>query len=379
MTSESGTPIQDRFDHWIKADPGTIITQPTSFCPLACKYCYLPKRHLNLEMTTVTAEAIVSGIPAHWGTEKPLEVVWHGGEPLAVGRDKFAELLAPFRHLLAEGRIVHRIQTGAALISDEWCEFFTAHQIDVGVSIDGPERINSNRINRSGRPMFDRIVAGIETLKRHGFEFTTLAVVTEDATSSAAETLSFFAELGCTWVGLNIEAQEAANVGGKPPAIEQARRYWRDVFEWSAANPDMIIREVRSVFGFLGLDAEIRSADGRHDLIPTIGWDGDVILLSPELLDVEAPDYDNFIVGNVNDEPLAAILNRAPDVRYVREFMDGLEACKRTCEFWDLCQGAHAGNRFFEHGTFTATETRHCQTSFQAPALALADMMKEGE
>ncbi|MGQ0839367.1 cyclophane-forming radical SAM peptide maturase AmcB [Actinokineospora sp.] len=379
MTSVVEPSVQDRFRHWIKPEPGTIITQPTSFCPLDCTYCYLPRRHLNLEMATATAEAIVSGIPAHWGTETPLEVVWHGGEPLVVGRAKFGELLTPFQHLLAEGRIVHRIQTGATLITDEWCEFFGKHQIDVGVSIDGPAHVNVNRINRGGHPMFDRIVAGIETLKRNGIGFTTLAVVTDEATSSAAETLSFFSDLGCTWVGLNIEAQEAANVGGLPPAFEQVRRYWRDVFEWSAANPDMVIREVRSVFGFLGLDADVRSTDGRHDLIPTIGWDGDVILLSPELLDVEAPEYDNFVVGNVNDDPLTAILNRASDVRYVGEFMDGLEACKKTCEFWDLCQGAHAGNRFFEHGTFTATETRHCQTSFQAPALALADLMRESE
>lgn len=364
---------------WLLPEPNTMILQPTSLCPLACTYCYLPERDRLQEMTIGTAQAIASGIHAEWGASKPLEIVWHGGEPLAIGRTKFERLLAPFEELRQADRIVHRVQTGATLISDAWCDLFARYGVDVGVSIDGPRTINRHRVDRAGREMFDRIVAGIERLKKYGIGFTTLAVVTEESIPFAAELLSFFEELGCTWVGLNVEGKEAANVDGRPPAVDQAREFWRDVFRWSAAHPEMTIREVRSLLGFLGLAPEIRDSDGRHDVIPTIGWNGDVVLLSPELLGVRSGEYHDFVVGNVSAEPLTAIVERAADVTYVREFMDGLDACKRTCEFWNYCQGAHAGNRFFEHGNFRATETLHCLTSFQAPVLALADVMKEGE
>lgn len=49
------------------------------------------------------------------------------------------------------------------------------------------------------------------------------------------------------------------------------------------------------------------------------------------------------------------------------------------CEFFSYCQGAHAGDRYFEHGTFTATETEHCKTSVQAPVLALVDLVNRKE
>jgi len=76
-------------------------------------------------------------------------------------------------------------------------------------------------------------------------------------------------------------------------------------------------------------------------------------------------------------DTLPAILRRAGDLRYVREFLVGLERCQATCEFFAFCQGAHAGDRYFEHGTFTATETGHCRTSVQALVLALADLVEE--
>lgn len=58
----------------------------------------------------------------------------------------------------------------------------------------------------------------------------------------------------------------------------------------------------------------------------------------------------------------------------MREFAIGIQRCKATCEFFAYCQGSHAGNRYFEHGTFAATETQHCRTSTQALVLALHDI-----
>lgn len=231
------------------------------------------------------------------------------------------------------GRVQHKVQTGATLITDEWCDIFERYGMGVGVSIDGPKSANRHRLDRGGRPTFDRVVAGIDALKKHGIPFTILAVVSQDGTTGAEEILDFLAGLGCPWVGLNIEARESANIDGEVPTIDQARRFWRDTFTWSRNNPGMKVREVEYLLGFLGLDSAVRDADAQHDPIPTIGWNGDVILLSPELLGVRNPDYRNFVAGNVLTDTLPAILERAPGLTYVQEFMVGLGRCKATCEF----------------------------------------------
>lgn len=358
-------------EHWLTSRPGTIIVQPTSLCPFACTYCYLPQRHLKRDMPPTVAAAVAAGIEPGW---PPVEAVWHGGEPLAVGPRRLAALLEPFEPLRRAGRVQHKVQTGATLVTDAWCELFERYEIGVGVSIDGPRQANRHRVDRAGRPLFDRIVAGIETLKRHGIPFIVLAVVSRDGTHQAVEVLDFLRDLGCQWVGFNIEAKEGANALGDTPALEDARRFWRDTFAWCRQNRDVTVREVQRLLGFLGLEPAVRAADAQHDLIPTIAWNGDVVLLSPELLGVADAAYYDFAAGNVMTETLPAILRRAGELRYVREFLVGLERCKATCEFFAYCQGAHAGDRYFEHGTFTATETEHCRTSVQA----LADLVEKG-
>ncbi|MGW4215027.1 cyclophane-forming radical SAM peptide maturase AmcB [Lentzea sp. NPDC004789] len=356
----------DRAAHWLTAEPTKILLQPTSLCPLACTYCYLPERRLRQEMPPATARAIADAIPEHW---RPIEVVWHEGEPLAIGRERFAELLDPFERLRADGKVQHKVQTGATLITPEWCELFRRYDIAVGVSIDGPRAANRHRVDRGGREVFDRVMAGIATLRAHDIPFTVLAVVTEEHTGNATEILDFIAGLGTPWAGLNIEAREAANVDGRPPSREVAQAFWRDVFAWTLEHPGLAVREVDSLLDFL---AHQPQSDAQHDLIPTVAWNGDVVLLSPELL-----GYQDFVAGNVNDDSLPVILERAPRLKYVQDFLTGLERCKATCEFIAYCQGGHAANRYFEHGTFTATETEHCRTSIQAPVLALAELTSE--
>ncbi len=245
--------------------PGTIIVQPTSLCPFACTYCYLPQRHLKRDMSPTVAAAVAASIEPGW---PPVEAVWHGGEPLAVGPRRLAALLEPFEPLRRAGRVRHKVQTGATLITDAWCELFERYEIGVGVSIDGPRQANRHRVDRAGRPLFDRIVAGIETLKRHGIPFIVLAVVSRDSTHQAVEVLDFLRDLGCQWVGFNIEAKEGANALGDTPALEDARRFWRDTFAWCRQNRDVTVREVQRLLGFLGLEPAVRAADAAHDLFP---------------------------------------------------------------------------------------------------------------
>lgn len=354
--------------------PSTLVLQPTTLCNLNCAYCYLPERAKKRDMPIEVACAVANGIAYEWTAEGPLDVVWHGGEPLTLGPDALVRLMEPFEALRKAGCIQHVIQTNATLVTDEWCEVFTAYDVAIGVSIDGPKVANSNRVDWRGAPAFERIVAGIDTLTRNGIAFTAIAVVGREQAGQAKSILDFLAAIGCSHAGVNIEELEGINSHAGTPHMADARRFWRDTVEWAHDNEHMTVREVEEVIGFLSLGAADRQADTEHDLIPTIGWNGDVVMLSPELLGTHAPAYDDFVAGNVRIELLHEIVNRAHGLRYVQEFATGIENCKATCEFFSLCQGSHAGNRYFEHRSFTATETQHCKTSTQALVLAMADL-----
>ena len=113
------------------------------------------------------------------------------------------------------------------------------------------------------------------------------------------------------------------------------------------------------------------------DPIPTISVNGDVVLLSPELADTTAPAYNDFRAGNVLERSIAAMLDEAHRLHYVREFLTGLDECEATCEFFDFCRGAQAGNRYFENGSLATTETNYCRVSRQALVLALSETVRE--
>ena len=323
------------------------------------------------------AQAIAAGIPEAWPTSGTLEVVWHGGEPLTIGTAAMRQLLGPFEQLRQAGRIMHVVQTNATLITDEWCDLFREFDVSVGLSIDGPPEMSANRVDWRGVPAFDRIVAGICRLKVRHIPFTVIAVVDHENTRCAGELLDFIAALGCPFVGLNMEEKEGANRHDGTPTVDQARRFWRDVFLWSNDNPGMRVREVEHLLEYLALSPTGRAGSVLHDPIPTIGWNGDTVLLSPELLGARSERYHDFVAGNVLTDSLPAIIGRAEDLSYVQEFRNGVERCRVSCEFFAFCQGAHAGNRYFEHGNFLATETEHCRTSVQAVVLALHDIKSE--
>lgn len=375
-TLETETPRQ-RYDRFLSRTFGTVVLQPTTFCPWACDYCYLPTKDLRLSMDVSVAAAVAESI-CDQDFPGCVEVVWHGGEPLAAGLERFVGLLEPFEALRCAGRVRHAVQTGAGLVTPGWCELFDDYGFTVGVSIDGPEWANVQRHDRSGRAAYGRIMRGIATLRSHGIDFSAIAVVTPTTVHRADELAEFFEHLGCTHVGFNIEEHEGANDTRPGIGAAEARAFWAALLRRRAAGSALRVRELDRLFSFL---RDCRSNPSPwsgylYEPIPTVAWNGATVLLSPELAGVHAPEYSDFALGNVVDEPLSAMLARAHRERYVDEFTQALGACAADCEFYDFCLGAQAGNRFFEHTTFTATETAYCRNTRQALVHALNDHTK---
>src|SRR5262245_25958713 len=151
--------------------PSYVIMQPTTLCNLDCTYCYLPHRSADRRMPARVAAATARTVNTWAAQAERFSVVWHGGEPLAAGREHLADLMAPF-----EG-VEHHVQTNATLIDDAWCEFFAAYDVRVGISVDGPATRTAQRVDWRGRPAYQRIKRGVEALRRHGVRFAALCVV----------------------------------------------------------------------------------------------------------------------------------------------------------------------------------------------------------
>lgn len=360
----------------LRYEIATIVLQPTSLCNLKCKYCYLPDIDKNLKMLPQVAEHVAEQVET--SGQQHIDILWHAGEPLTCGIKHFQKLLEPFRSLLERGRISHCIQTNGTLLNDEWCELLKANRFHIGVSIDGPQWANRNRVNKNGKEQYQKIVGGIEILKKNNLEFTAIAVIDENSLSNAKEIYQYFSQLGCKWVGINIEEQECANIR-KVRDDQSVSDFWTDLYNEWKSNLNIEIREFTKIFRWFNLiltDNLSSVENTKYDLFPTVSYKGDFVFLSPEFLGGSSHKYRNFIVGNVLKDSLFDIAKKANDIDYVSEYNRGVLKCMKQCDYFALCKGGQASNKFYETGNLDTTETVYCRNSVIRPANATISQIK---
>ena len=144
-----------------------LILQPTPFCNIDCRYCYLPHRADTSQISDESLEAVFSNVFASQCLGKQLTIIWHAGEPLVVGIGFYEKAIALARRLSPPGlQIRHALQTNGLLINLKWIEFFRAHRFHVGVSLDGPKAIHdASRVFRDGAGSFDKAMAGVRQMQ----------------------------------------------------------------------------------------------------------------------------------------------------------------------------------------------------------------------
>ncbi len=164
--------------------PYHVMLKPHgAICDLDCAYCYyLDKEDLYPGSTFRMSEEILDSFTRQYLTsqESP-EIVfgWQGGEPTLMGLDFFRRAVAAqARHRPVHTRILNTLQTNGVSLTDEWCEFFLKHDFLVGISLDGPAPLHdAYRVDKGGKPTFERVMRGVELLRRHGVAFNVLTTV----------------------------------------------------------------------------------------------------------------------------------------------------------------------------------------------------------
>ncbi|GAB2991948.1 radical SAM protein [Amycolatopsis acidiphila] len=342
------------------AAPRSVILQLATACNLNCTYCYLPFRREHLTMSAPVAQAVAASVRP-WTGSGPVEVCWHGGEPLTLGPKRFGLLLDCFAGL----DVRHVVQTNATLITDAWCDLFEAYGVSVGVSVDGFAADTAARVDLQGRPAYARIMRGIAWLRERGHPLSIIAVVSDPTPERARRLYDFAVEVGCVALGVNIEETEGVNQASNAHDFTTVTAFWTALAEAWQANPVVQVRELERALGFAGsvLQWPERPPAPRLDPLPTMAYDGSVTLISPELAGFDSPKHGRLSCGNVLDTSLDELIQTGLSSVWVREFLDGVTACQASCPYFAFCGGAHPANRYFEHGRFDTTETNYCRNS----------------
>jgi uncharacterized protein len=208
-----------------------VMVKPTGpLCNLDCRYCFYLEKERLYPGTSGWAmpDAILETFIRDYIAAQDVPVVtfaWQGGEPTLLGLDYFRRVVELQRRHAAGRRIDNAIQTNGILVDDEWAAFFAENRFLTGVSIDGPRELHDGyRVDRGGAPTFDRVMRGIDALKRNGAAFNTLTVVHRENARAPLDVYRFLKDAGSGFLQF-IPIVERVNIpsGGVPAGRKSLR------------------------------------------------------------------------------------------------------------------------------------------------------------
>jgi uncharacterized protein len=347
-----------------------LLAKPTgATCNLDCAYCFFLSKELlypgsRFRMAQEMLEAYLGQLFAAHGTGDVV-VAWQGGEPTLMGLPFFEHAVAFAERVRRAGQnVVWTLQTNGTLLDDAWCRFLAEHRFLVGISVDGPQAMHDTyRVDRGGRPTFERVASAIARLREHGVEYNTLTTLhranadhprdvyrflRDDLGSRYMQFIPIIERLtdpGATWSSWHdrpLYKQEGTAVTERSVTAEQYGAFHIGVFdEW-------IKTDVGTVFVQL-FDSTLENFYGEGSTLcihkPVCG----TALALEHNGDVYSCDHfvePRYRLGNIAKIPLAELVASPKQRAFGENKLSSLPTYCRSCSVRFACHGGCPKDRF---------------------------------
>jgi uncharacterized protein len=352
--------------------PFHIMTKPIGpLCNLDCQYCfYLEKEVLYPEKSNFRmSDEVLENYVRTYIEAQPVDEVnfaWQGGEPTLLGV-KFFRKVVELQKKYGEGRqISNAFQTNGTLLNDEWGEFLQESGFLVGISIDGPARLHDRyRVDKGGKPTFDKVMRGLEFLKKHKVEFNTLTVVNRENSRHPLEVYRFLKKIGSGFIQFIPLVERSVEPGSDtgldlaaPPDLEKKNPHTL-VTSWSVRADDYgeflvkifdewVRKDVGKTFvqifdvtlgNFTGMGGGLCVFSEKCGLGLALEHNGD-------LYSCDHYVYPKFKLGNIMNLGLGAMVDSEFQKKFGNDKSDTLPKYCRDCEVRFACHGECPKHRF---------------------------------
>jgi uncharacterized protein len=354
--------------------PFHIMTKPSGpLCNLDCRYCYyLEKERLfpkgsSFRMPPEVLEAYIRDYIASQPT-LDIQFAWQGGEPTLLGLDFFREVVRLQAEHAGKKRVSNAIQTNGTLLDDEWCAFLTEYGFLVGLSIDGPEELHdAYRVDKGGKPTFQKVMRGLEFLEKHRTEFNTLTVVNRLNAEQPKEVYAFLKEIGSRFLQFIPLVEREPDAGARALNLDLASPPGADdeetppVTPWSVSSrqygtfllgvfEEWVRQDVGSVFVQL-FDTTLAGWTGAQPPLCVFAETcGDAMVLehNGDLFSCDHYVYPDYRLGNIMETSVRELAVLPEQVAFGQAKRDTLPEYCRRCEVRFLCNGECPKHRFVE-------------------------------
>ncbi len=336
----------------------TYVLKITTGCNLRCKYCYSSeKKGFASRIDKSVLEKLFTGITRL--PSKRIQFIWHGGEPLLVGKSFFSEVLQLQRRILgSEFEVINNVQTNGTLLDEGWIDFLFQNNFGIGISIDGPEDIhNLNRVSVPGYDTHTKVMEAVSNLTRRGYPTSVCCVVTKQTLNRAREIYEFFCELGVKEFDPIPCLPYKTNDKSKDLAVDPLdyAKFLIDLFDiWFAQdNEEISIRYLSNVLQGISL--------GHSSLCKLAGTCASFLSITPKG-DVYPCDsfigYSEYLLGNLQHETLETIVEGYNYARFIGDMSETITECAE-CDWFRLCKGGCSFQRYIGSSIYN-NESYYC-------------------
>jgi uncharacterized protein len=350
---------------FVPSDRLNIVFKISERCNLKCDYCYFFfggddtwKQHAPVVGPNVIKDlgAFAARASREYGLRN-ITLIFHGGEPLLMRRQKFSAMCDTLRSLEDGFRFDFGLQTNGVLVNDEWIALFQKYNVSAGVSLDGNIATNDlHRFDLKGNSSYDRTVKGLRLLQEAHLQDRIsrpglLSVINPEA-DGAATYRHFVDDLGVTEMSfLTPDYTWDTELG--PDVVPGVERFLiSSLREWlSDRNPRISIRVFSELLAAM---AEPKAMDLVHAYrddyrnIISVSSNGD---LGPEdTLRVLDPRFSAMGL-NVAMHDLHDLIESDVWLEQANAANDRPVGCD-DCGWWRLCKAGRPINRFSRSARF---------------------------
>jgi uncharacterized protein len=273
------------------------------------------------------------------------------------------------------------MQSNGIAIDQNWIELLKRTNTSISLSIDGPQHFHDRRRRtRNDKPTWQLAVGALRRLQDAGFEPNVICVLHPDGLARPDAYYEFCRDHAITQVSFSIDELEGANRASS----FSARDYKQDVTDFMAAILELAyaegyplhVREVERIAAVLTASAVSSNEQIEPWDTIVVAADGSVSTFSPELMEVSASQYKNFVFGNILEGGLQDFDATGVLKQTAQAIAAGVEACRSGCPYFAVCGGGAPVNKMSENGRLDSAETVFCRLSVQSAADALAVFIK---
>ncbi len=328
-----------------------VMVKPRgAICNLDCQYCFFLRKEALYPKSSfrMSADLLEEYTRQMIAAQQAPQVTfaWQGGEPTLMGLDFYRQAVAFQQKYQRPGvRIDNAFQTNGTLLTDEWGEFFKEHNFLVGLSLDGPRPLHdAYRLDKGGRPTFDRVMAGLRILQKHGVEYNLLCCVSSANADHPLEVYRFFRdEIGAQYLQFipiverdnDTGFQEGTRVTKRSVTGRQYGRFLIEIFdEWVRRDVGRVYVQIFDVClaVWVGEKPGLCIFDETCGHAMAIEHTGD--LYSCDHF-VEPRHY----LGNIRQTPLIELASLEKQWEFGQAKRDSLPAYCRQCDVRFICNG----------------------------------------